>query len=43
MAISLDKCAHINNTIKIYSDSMYMCYAFIKSSTIHDLIDNMNN
>jgi hypothetical protein len=25
MTIILDKCAHIKNTIKIYSDSMYIC------------------
>jgi HKD family nuclease len=25
MTIIVDKCAHINNTIKIYSDSMYIC------------------
>ena len=25
MTLILDKCAHISNTIKIYSDSMYIC------------------
>jgi hypothetical protein len=36
MTIILDKCAHISNTIKIYSDSMHICVwgNFFNVSTI---------